>query len=33
MLGETGSEGEKEEEKHQCVGETSIGCLPHAPNS
>ena len=29
---ERGREREREGEKHQCVGETSIGCLLHAPN-
>ena len=29
---ELGREGEREGEKHQCVRETSINCLSHAPN-
>ena len=29
---ERGKEGEREGEKHRCVGETSIGYLSHTPN-
>ena len=29
---ERGREGEREGEKHQRVRDTSITCLPHAPN-
>ena len=31
LFRETGREGEREGEKDQCVRETSIGCLLHAP--
>ena len=29
---EGGKKGKREEEKHRCVRETSIGCLSHSPN-
>ena len=32
ILRERGSEGEREGEKHQCAGDTLIGCFLYAPN-
>ena len=32
LLREKGRKGERMGEKHQCVRDTSIGCLSHAPN-
>ena len=29
---DTGREGERQEEKHQCEREASVGCLSHSPN-